>query len=463
VLVTQVEQHAVDDIVSKTEKWLSQQQPSHIQAKPTTVRVETRARAIARLWKADTPATEDSGTVGFLIIGTSDYAVALWSLETGLVYETEEQFERGAGAEIKCQHAHDMFTKFVDSQSLSMLRLPPLKTVVVSATETYSDLILGLLRKSEDMTGVQIEPISLSIGSDPNDASPLDQPTALAIGALLDDRELPNCNLTLSPKARLEEIKLARLESERAVVRKKARSAAVVMAAPIVAVLAFTVACWMDYSVEAVQLRAKIENETQIATQLQQADADYESSKANFGTFRTLLDNLITLRQRQPATHQLLSDLNARWPQDPTWYISEINVKGGNVELRGKTKNEQAITSFAKSLEFSNGLFSGILTSNNVQGAVTGQSTPAAPQSSVIEFTVRATYAPLATPGKPVIPPQQPQIARAAQTSATVNTPVTNPALPLPSGSLPGLAPGRVMPPTAPNIPLPQPPPGAKQ
>ena len=79
---------------------------------------------------------------------------------------------------------------------------------------------------------------------------------------------------------------------------------------PFVIALAFLIALSVDNSVEAFRLQAHIDEETAIAQKLAQANSDYESSKANFAAFRSLLDNLISLRNRQPATHQLLTDLN---------------------------------------------------------------------------------------------------------------------------------------------------------
>src|SRR5215211_5823334 len=60
-----------------------------------TLRAETRTRAISRLWRAtqtDTPL----GTAAILVLGEDDYTIGLWSEQSGLVYETEEAFERGA-------------------------------------------------------------------------------------------------------------------------------------------------------------------------------------------------------------------------------------------------------------------------------------------------------------------------------------------------------------------------------
>ena len=443
IVVTQVEALAVTEIVRRTDQWLDDQQPEHTQPQEKTLRAETRTRAITRLWRASLGDIQPTGTAAILVIGDNDYAIGLWSEQTGLVYETEELFEPGAGIEIKGQHARDVFTKFVAPASLAKLKLPEVTNAVLSAADGYADSMLALLSESPELDGIRIEHVSINIG----DATRLDQPTAFAIGSLLDHETIPACNLAVTPQMRLDEIERERNLKDRTANSHKARAAVLAILIPLVAVIAFTMAAWMDNGIEHVRLNSRINEETLTGQKLAQANSDYESSKANFAAFHSLLDNLITLRQRQPAAHQLLSDLNQRWPQDPTWYISELNVKGANVEIKGKTKNEQAITSFAKSLEFSNGLFTGILTRNNVEGnspnsAPQQQNQP--PRSSVIEFTILSTYAPLATPGKAVAGPVQPQQMGSLQQPSLTNGPQAGPkpaASPsvLPSGPIPNL------------------------
>ncbi len=443
IVVTQVEALAVTEIVRRTDQWLDDQQPEHTQPQDKTLRAETRTRAITRLWRASLGDIQPTGTAAILVIGDNDYAIGLWSEQTGLVYETEELFEPGAGIEIKCQHARDVFTKFVAPASLAKLKLPEVTNAVLSAADGYADSMLALLNESSELDGIRIEHVSINIG----DATRLDQPTAFAIGSLLDHETIPACNLAVTPQMRLDEIERERNLKDRTANSHKARAAVLAILIPLVAVIAFTMAAWMDNGIEHVRLNSRINEETLTGQKLAQANSDYESSKANFAAFHSLLDNLITLRQRQPAAHQLLNDLNQRWPQDSTWYISELNVKGANVEIKGKTKNEQAITSFAKSLEFSNGLFTGILTRNNVEGnspnsAPQQQNQP--PRSSVIEFTILSTYAPLATPGKAVAGPAQPQQIGSLQQPSLTNgpqagpKPVASPSV-LPSGPIPNL------------------------
>ena len=443
IVVTQVEALAVTEVVRRTEQWLGDQQPEHTQPQEKTLRAETRTRAITRLWRASQGDTQLTGTAAVLVISDHDYAIGLWSEQTGLVYETEELFEPGAPTEIKCQHARDVFTKFVAPASLAKLKLPEVTNAVLSAADGYADSMLALLNESPELDAILIEPVSINIG----DGTRLDQATAFAIGSLLDHETIPACNLAVTPQMRLDEIERERKLKDRTANSHKARAAVLAILIPLVAVIAFAMAAWIDNGIENVRLKSRINEETLTGQKLAQANSDYESSKANFAAFHSLLDNLITLRQRQPAAHQLLSDLNQRWPQDQTWFVSEINVKGANVEIKGKTKNEQAITSFAKSLEFSNGLFTGILTRNNVEGnspnsAPQQQNQP--PRSSVIEFTILSTYAPLATPGKAVTTTAQPhQMGSLPQPSLT-NGPQVGPkpvpaASVLPSGPIPNL------------------------
>ena len=454
IVVTQVEAFAVTEIVRRTEQWLDDQQPEHTQPQEKTLRAETRTRAITRLWRASQGDIQLTGTAAVLVITNDDYAIGLWSEQTGLVYETEELFEPGAPTEIKCQHARDVFTKFVAPASLAKLKLPEVTNAVLSAADGYADSMLALLNESPELDGIRIKPVSINIGDgthpDQPFSQPLDQPTAFAIGSLLDHETVPPCNLAVTPQMRLDEIERERKLKDRTANSHKARAAVLAILIPLVAVIAFAMAAGIDNGIENVRLKSRVNEETLTGQKLAQANSDYESSKANFAAFHSLLDNLITLRQRQPAAHQLLSDLNQRWPQDKTWSISEINVRGANVEIKGKTKNEQAITSFAKSLEFSNGLFTGILTRNNVEGnsAISApQQQVQAPRSSVIEFTILSAYAPLATPGKAVAAPAQPQQMGSQplplpQPSSTKSSQVGTkpvPASAMPSGPTPNL------------------------
>ena len=436
IIATQVDASALDQTIQRTDKWLQDQLPEHFKTGDSSLRVETRTRVITRLWRA-TQVDMPTGTTAILVLGENDYTIGLWCEQSGLVYETEEDFEPGASTEIKCIHTKDTLAKFITSASLAKLRLPNVTAVVLSAADSYGESMLSLLNDSIEVNSVRVDPLYID-----NKSTPLDQPTALAIGALLDHSAVPPCDLAIGPEARLNEIESERQLATASQTAARFRVALVSILLPFVAALALLIALFIDNSVDGLRLQRHIDEETATAERLAQANSDYESSKANFAAFQALLDNLITLRNRQPATHKLLTDLNDRWPDEPSWTVREINVKGANVEIKGRTKNEQAITSFAKSLEFSNGLFSGILTRNNVTNNTVGVATSPAPQqlssSSVIEFTITSTYAPLALPTTAIANQQTTPVSTttSSQTNASgpnVTSPITPSTLPTPS------------------------------
>jgi len=432
VLTVQADQSSVNDVASRVAEWLDQQQPEHVQLQPPSLVIETRTRAIARAWSISTQHGEQAptGSVAFLVLGRNDYALGLWSANTGLVYETEEGFESGALPEDMCEHARNMFSKLIDEHTTNPLQLPPVQTAVVSAPEDRVSLLMQHLEQSDDLRHLSIEQVSLNLGRP--EPSILDQQTALAIGSIVPGFQVPVCDLLSSPSERVEQINQAVQEQDFAAQSTQVTKAMVAALAPVVAVLAIFFTIMLDQQIEKGRLGSRLSQEDAVAEQLKKENADYESLKANFGIFKNVLDTLIGLRQRQPATHQLLLDLNQRWPADTSWYVSEVNVKGSSLEIKGKTKNEQAITTFAKALEFSDGLFTNILTKTNAQGASTSVAPQVGPQaqtSNVIEFTINATYTPLATPGKPVTPPTT-QTASAPE-APKVPAPFPTPPLPV--------------------------------
>ena len=436
--LTQAETADIADTLRKANAWLDTQRATHLkQEDRARIRLETRTRCNMRLWLSS-GVDVDTCNTAFLTVGAGGYAMGLWSPHSGYIYETEERFERGASLEMIAAHTRDVLIKFIAPSSLAQLGLDFVGRVVVSAVPALEDHLFQVLREAPELHHALIEGIRLNYSTDrATEGDELDYATTLALGALI-ETELPSpVDLSVTPQEQLEQFSESHKIIEVAQVQKIARKARLAMAAPVIVIVAFLATTWFQNRAEALRIGSNIEAEKQTAAQLKQATEDYESSKKNFGMFRSLLDNLISLRQRQPATHQLLRDLDTRWPRDASWYVAEVNVKGTNVEIKGRTRNEQAITAFAKTLEFSDGLFTNILTNNNVAGtSLTGTSATATPQSSnVIEFTVRANYSPMKTPGQ-------------VGTTATEASAATMPSTPAPTPS--SAAPSQIVAPQPP-------------
>ncbi len=419
--LTQADQSDIADTLAKTNAWLEQQRFTHIKQEQFRIRLETRTRCNMRVWLRGAERNIDQSPVAFLTVGRGGYAMGLWSPRRGYIYETEERFERGANSEMTVAHTRDVLIKFIAPSSLAQLGLELVSRVVVSAIPEIKDALFRVLREAPELRLAWIEGIRLNhteyrgaAGDEP------DYTAALALGALVETdsvHRISPIDLSITPQEELEQLSQSRTVIAQVQEEREGRKARLAIAAPLVVVAAFLLTTWFQYRAVDASLNIKIDSEQQVAEQLRQATSDYESSKKNFGRFKLLLDNVISLRERQPATHQLLRDLNSRWPRDASWYISEIDVKGAGVQIKGRARNEQAVTAFAKALEFSDGLFSNILTNNNVAGsslAGPAASTAASSQSSdVIEFTVRANYSPMKTAG------QVGAVTTQASTSAT--------------------------------------------
>jgi hypothetical protein len=423
--LTQAETADIADTLRKANAWLDTQRATHLkQEDRARIRLETRTRCNMRVWLSN-GVDVDTGNTAFFTVGAGGYAMGLWSPQSGYIYETEERFERGASLEMIAAHTRDVLIKFIAPSSLAQLGLDFVGRVVVSAVPALEDHLFQVLREAPELRHTLIDGLRLNSSKDrASNGDELDYATALALGALLETESPIPIDLSVTPQEQLEQLSQSQKIIEVTELQKTSRKARLAMAAPLMVMAAFLATTWFQNRAGALRISSNIETEKRTAAQLKQATEDYESSKKNFGMFRSLLDNLIYLRQRQPATHQLLRDLDIRWPRDATWYVAEVNVKGANVEIKGRTRNEQAITAFAKTLEFSDGLFTNILTNNNVAGtSLTGTSTTATPQSSnVIEFTVRANYAPIKTPGQvgPTATPAPPPIMPSPPKAATL-------------------------------------------
>ena len=423
--LTQAETADIADTLRKANAWLDAQRATHVQQEDRArVRLETRTRCNMRVWLSN-GVDVNTGNTAFLTVGAGGYGMGLWSPQSGYIYETEERFERGASLEMIADHTRDVLIKFIAPSSLAQLGLDSVGRVVVAAISGLEEHLFQVLREAPELHDALIEGIRLNYSKDrATEGDQLDYATALALGALLETESPSPVDLSVTPQEQLEQLSQSHKIIEVAQVQKIARKARLAMAAPVIVIAAFLATTWFQNRAEALRISSNIEAEKQTAAQLKQATEDYESSKKNFGMFRSLLDNLISLRQRQPATHQLLRDLDTRWPRDASWFVAEVNVRGTNVEIKGRTRNEQAITAFAKTLEFSDGLFTNILTNNNVAGtSLTGTSaTPTLQSSNVIEFIVRANYSPMKAPGQ-------------ASPAATLAPSATTPSAPTPTPS----------------------------
>ena len=148
-------------------------------------------------------------------------------------------------------------------------------------------------------------------------------------------------------------------------------------------------------------------NDQMNAVKKEQADLD---KKLN--DIKIRIDAIEKLRGSQQGPSAVLSEIKARFDSVPGLYLKSVEEKDGELTIKGESPNEQAVTRFGQSIEFSSGLFTNLnietvrQTADLVKTAaavappqpvVAGGPQAAIALPEVVQFTIKCNYG----PGKP--------------------------------------------------------------
>src|SRR2546423_1037786 len=107
-----------------------------------------------------------------------------------------------------------------------------------------------------------------------------------------------------------------------------------------------------------VRVQAELEHQQQIAQQMAAVNREQAELEKKLQNIQTRIDAIKRLRASQQGPVALLSDVNARIPaSDPAFRLEAVEQKNGDLTIEGISSDETAVTKFARSLEFSDGLF----------------------------------------------------------------------------------------------------------
>jgi len=106
-----------------------------------------------------------------------------------------------------------------------------------------------------------------------------------------------------------------------------------------------------------ISARAELEKQKQIAAQMAAVNAEQQELEKKLKEIQTRIDAIKRLRTSQQGPVSLLSQVNSRLPSDPDFRLLAVEQKGGDLTIEGQSPNEYAVTQFARSLEFSDGIF----------------------------------------------------------------------------------------------------------
>ena len=126
------------------------------------------------------------------------------------------------------------------------------------------------------------------------------------------------------------------------------------------------------------------------------------------------IDAIKRLRASQQGPVAILSEINARLPQEKDFSLSSVEQKGSELIIEGHSPNEDAVAEFSRSLEFSSSLFSDVSIETErkvVDPADTdwkkedGEIDPDAPKPEVVKFKVTCKYGGAVAPSSPAANP----------------------------------------------------------
>ena len=421
-----------------------------VKAPSFRVRFETPMHALVRFCAAKHAALaqmSDAATVAFLFITQAGYGVGLWSRRTGLLHETEQILAPDLTAQEIGEQVGDLLRSLLSPSSLKDFGLGPATLLAIALTP---DLPGSLIAEINDcLSGLEVELLrSASNGCD-------DLMEMLAIGAICSIEKLPELDLGDDLRPRAERINARRQAETAARLSQRKQKAALALMIPFLVLCGALLGSHLYISQQVARIAEMQAKEEREKARLQSAESLRRSAEENFKWYVSTINQIIELKQKQPSTMSLLLDLDRRWPaSDPTWRLAALRTSPqGAIEIRGTTGSQEAITQFVSALEFG-GNFSGI--QPEVKDRLLSANDSAANQSSkpVLEFSVKATYAPLAGLLVPARTPTSPNNIMPSRSMMPMpGTAPPAPALtPLPKSDAPvGLAPGQTTSPASPS------------
>ncbi|HQU91521.1 MAG TPA: PilN domain-containing protein [Pyrinomonadaceae bacterium] len=167
------------------------------------------------------------------------------------------------------------------------------------------------------------------------------------------------------------------------------------------AFLLFAVIGWDVISTQMAKAEAErqLEEQKQIAAELESVMKEQKELETKIAAIDARISAIKKLREEQKGPSAVLEALRERIAMVPGLYLQSVEQKGENVEIKGNSPDEAAVTQFGRSLEFSNGLFSNLNIETQrqevtPQNAVAPKPGAEARTVNVVNFTIRAGYTP---------------------------------------------------------------------
>jgi Tfp pilus assembly protein PilN len=147
-------------------------------------------------------------------------------------------------------------------------------------------------------------------------------------------------------------------------------------------------------------MEKQLEEQKQIAAELETVMKEQKELEDKIKSIDMRIEAIKRLRSEQAGPSAVLEALRERIAMVPGLYLQSVEQKGEQMEIRGNSPDESAVTQFGRSLEFSNGLFSNLNIEtqrqevvNQMMSSVTKPGSEA-PKVNVVNFTIKTAYTP---------------------------------------------------------------------
>ena len=400
---------------------------------PLSVTIETPLRCIARYFLEKTREganTQHQGrrteVTAFLSMGMSGYSFGLWSPAAGLFGENaflapadvnkkprrrldpnetipDDASQRQRNVNEYVRKAFDQLMLQLSSERMESLQLSGCTQVVYAAERSLTDQIGEIAADISSREGIEFVPIK----------TPVEE--AVATGLILGSYSFGNARVkgavTVEPVnmsrdililADTEEAERRREEEIRMLARRDKAVLAVlappiVMAAILLALVASLVAGYFFTAIREARADAT-------AQELRPALERRKAYEANLKWYQEFISEVSKLRRQQPVGIGLLRELNANYPfaSDPSFFVSDLKLTpAGDIEMKGLSRNKDAVATFLKSLEFAGGEKSGSRLFANLAYEIQEVSAPSvqATQANIPKITGSTLSASGAAPG----------------------------------------------------------------
>jgi Tfp pilus assembly protein PilN len=108
------------------------------------------------------------------------------------------------------------------------------------------------------------------------------------------------------------------------------------------------------------QAERELEEQKQISAELETVLKEQKELEQRIKNIDTRIEAIKKLRASQAGPSAVLEALRERIAMVPGLYLESVEQTGDQLTIKGNSPDEQAVTQFGRSLEFSNGLFSNL-------------------------------------------------------------------------------------------------------